>query len=191
MVGPTPAGETEADIKRQRGIIDAWRTQVREGVDLTAHMMAVLDGPTPGLRQAAMALTPWRMPRAFCSVSCANVAVHVRPGEARRRNALSKIAWGVSRGRVSYRPSMRGAGRALKRPLAAFGPRRGNVRCGTFPHVRRSRRTGFHRLAYCGAGAVPAGAGAGAGVPWRRVLRRAWRPLRRPCRRCIPCVPVA
>ena len=42
---------------------------------------------------------------------------------------------------------------------------------------------------YCGAaGVVPAGAGAG--VPWRRVLRRVWRPVRRVWRRFIPWVPV-
>jgi predicted transcriptional regulator YdeE len=49
---------------------------------------------------------------------------------------------------------------------------------------------GPDRLAYCGAaGVVPAGAGAGASVPWRRVLRRVWRPVRLVWRRFIPWVP--
>jgi hypothetical protein len=53
------------------------------------------------------------------------------------------------------------------------------------------------RLPYC-AGAVAAGAVASGFSPVRRWWRRSWRPwrrswrcVRRPCRRCIPCVPVA
>ena len=53
------------------------------------------------------------------------------------------------------------------------------------------------RLPYC-AGAVAAGAVASGFSPVRRWWRRSWRPwrrswrwVRRPCRRCIPCVPAA
>ncbi len=46
------------------------------------------------------------------------------------------------------------------------------------------------RFSYCGV-AGAAGAAAGAVPPVRRVCRRSWRAVRRPCRRCIPWVPVA
>ena len=86
---------TKAQLKRQRAVIAAWRTQAREGVDLLGHMHATLFGPPCRHCHKPMSLTAWKAKRAFCGKACADAADERRLIGQRRRNALSKLRRGV------------------------------------------------------------------------------------------------
>jgi hypothetical protein len=86
---------TKAQLKRQRAIIEAWRAQAREGVDLLGHMHATMFGPQCGHCSKPMSLTAWQTKRAFCSKACADAADQRRLVGQRRRNGLSKLRRGI------------------------------------------------------------------------------------------------